>query len=567
MSNELTAPATAAFEPSLPAPIAAPISGLSPPRAGFTDGTDGTPRLSWARYRMDGLDLGGAGFGWGYGGYATGYSQYANVAHRNRPLASTISTEFIVANPTIRTVLDTLTTQAIGTGLTLSSKPDAPALGITPEEARALSHAIETKWTGWANNPLEADSAGRHTLHEIAAAAFMCWLTTGEMFVAFDWRRTRDARTATKVALLSPNMIDSRSQEDGDLRVFQGIAFDKRGRMVGVYMRRPTLGSTVTAAPSLLVPLRTGWGRSKLLFHLDLIQPGQVRGLSPIVAALTSAHERSMLQELTVAGTALQNTFALTVESSLPPAAAMRGLEVDDRASGAWEAGLELREQWYNAAKIQIEPGVVNHLAPGDALKMNRPQALTSHYADFEKSLTREAARAAGAMVEDVSGDFSQTSFSASRLAAELPHRINLRRRKAIAERFYREAFACWLEEQIETGEIELPSHAKSFQEAKDAYCACTWKGAGKVSADPYKDVMATEKALELGLTTLEEALSERGLDLETTIAQRKAEREMLEKAGLIGQPVYQANVQTRVMDEEDEDGAPAQRNAPKRKN
>ena len=91
-----------------------------------------------------------------------------------------------------------------------------------------------------------------------------------------------------------------------------------------------------------------------------MIQPGQVRGLSPIVAALTSAHERSMLQELTVAGAALQNTFALTV-SSLPPAAAMRGLELDDRASGAWEAGLELREQWYDAAEIQVSPGVVNH--------------------------------------------------------------------------------------------------------------------------------------------------------------------------------------------------------------
>lgn len=552
------------MENSNSAPAAAPL-GLSPPRAGFTDGTDGTPRLPWARYRLDGLDLGAGG--WGYGGYGTGYSQYANVAHRNRPLASTISTEFIVANPTIRTVLDTLTTQAIGTGLTLSSKPDAASLGITPDEARALSHTIETKWTAWAGNPLEADSAGRHTLHEIAAAAFMCWLTTGEMMVAFDWRRTRDAKTATKVCLLSPSMIDSRSQEDGNLRVFQGVAFDKRGRMVGIYMRRPTLGSTVTPAPSLLVPLRTAWGRSKLLFHFEMIQPGQVRGLSPIVAALTPAQEREMLQELTVAGTALQNTFALTVESALPPPAAMRGLEVDDRASGAWAAGLEARGEFYSQARIQVEPGVVNHLAPGDSLKMNRPQALTSHYGDFDRSLVRGTARAAGAMVEDISGDFSQTSFSASRLAAELPHRLNLRRRRAIAERLYRETFFCWLEEQIETGEIEVPSHAKAFQEAKDAYCACTWKGAGKVSADPYKDVMATEKALELGLTTLEDALSERGLDLETTIAQRKAERELLEKAGLIGQPTYQANVQTRVMDDEDEDAAPAKRNAPKRKN
>ena len=269
-----------------------------------------------------------------------------------------------------------------------------------------------------------------------------------------------------------------------------------------------------------------------------------------------------MLQELTVAGTALQNTFALTVESSLPPGGGGARIEVDDRASGVWETGLELREQWYDAAKLHLSRRRQSSRARAEVREeVNRPQALTSHYADFERSLAREAARAAGAMVEDVSGDYSQTSFSASRLAAELPHRIDLRRRKIIAERVYREAFACWLEEQIETGKIEIPSHAKPFWGAKGAYCACKWTGKGKVSADPYKDALAIEKELELGLTTLEEALSEQGLDLETTIAQRKAEREMLAAAGLVGQPIYQANVQTRVMEGEESEDAPKRKN------
>ena len=266
MANELT---MAPEGVPLPAPAASrPAASQRAPRGLHRRHRRDAAPL-WARYRMDGLDLSGAGWGWGYG-YASGYSQYANVAHRNRPLASTISTEFIVANPTVRTVLDTLGGQALGTGLTLSSKPDPAEIGISADEARDLAHVIETKWAAWAADPLEADSAGRHSFHEIAAAAFMSWLTTGEMLVAFDWRRSALSRTATKVALLSPNMIDPRSQEDGALRVFQGIAFDRRGRMVGVYLRRPTLGSTVTAAPSLLVPLRTGSrGRSKLLFHFE----------------------------------------------------------------------------------------------------------------------------------------------------------------------------------------------------------------------------------------------------------------------------------------------------------
>src|SRR5581483_1552205 len=119
--------------------------------------------------------------------------------------------------------------------------------------------------------------------------------------------------------------------------------------------------------PSLLVPLRTAWGRTKLAFGFEIIEPGQVRGLSPIVAALTSAQERAMLQEITVAGQALQNTFALSIESAMPRREAIDSLAVDDRESGAWDARyLALRRDWYTAAKVEAQPGLVNHLAPGD---------------------------------------------------------------------------------------------------------------------------------------------------------------------------------------------------------
>ena len=85
----------------------------------------------------------------------------------------------------------------------MSSKPDAAALEISADEARDLAHVIKSKWAAWAGDPLEADSAGRHTFHEIAAAAFMSWLTTGEMLVAFDGAglRCRGRRPGRRVAV------------------------------------------------------------------------------------------------------------------------------------------------------------------------------------------------------------------------------------------------------------------------------------------------------------------------------------------------------------------------------
>jgi lambda family phage portal protein len=182
---------------------------------------------------------------------------------------------------------------------------------------------------------------------------------------------------------------------------------------------------------------------------------------------------------------------------------------------------------------VQLQPGVISHLAAGDKLKLHRSESPNSTYDSFDKSLSREAAKSAGSSAEDASGDYSQTSFSASRLAMELPSRINDRRRAAIVKPFYQTVFASWLEEQMETGAIKLPDGAPEFWEAKDAYSNAVWRGKGKPTSDPLKTAQADVLELESGLTTLEAKLGERGLDFEEVIAQRKSEREALEAAGL----------------------------------
>lgn len=154
-------------------------------------------------------------------------------------------------------------------------------------------------------------------------------------------------------------------------------------------------------------------------------------------------------------------------------------------------------------------------------------------YSDFDKSLAREAAKAAGLSYEDLSGDYSSTSFSASRLALELSSRINKRRRAAIVETFYQNVFVAWLEEAIETGRIELPKGAPAFWEARDAYMQSAWRGEGKPVADPYKQALADILEIENGLSTLSDKLGERGLDFEEVIAQRAAEKTQLEALGL----------------------------------
>jgi lambda family phage portal protein len=277
------------------------------------------------------------------------------------------------------------------------------------------------------------------------------------------------------------------------------------------------------------------------VLHLfDLILPGQLRGVPPLIAALTAAQGKATLREYTMAGALVQSMFCATVESDLPNA--LKGLDSGEGGIPGFDAApkgtdplawLAAHGAYYGEKGISLNPGQVNHLMASDKLKLHRSETPNATYQPFDMSLNREAAKAAGASYEDVSGDYSQTSFSASRLALDLPSRINDRRRKSIAERFYNGVFRAWLEEACETGIVKLPNGAPAFWECPDAYSAAVWRGKGAAVADKLKNAQADILEIENGLSTLDEKLGERGHDFEEIVAQRKAEREQLEAAGL----------------------------------
>jgi lambda family phage portal protein len=515
---------------ALPSTALAPISGVSSAQMGFQDGTDGKPSLTWSRYQ--GSPRFTAGFGPWYG--APG----AEISYE-RAVAASVTTDLLTSNTAVATLVENFSVYAIGDGLTLSARPNHEALNISPEAARALSHEIETKWALWAKNPVECDASQRHNVHQLATASFKSWLLTGEGAFLMDWRKGNGALTNTKVKLIDPRQIDqsiTRVTDDGC--ILQGIQFDKFGRWVGYWIRPFVLGNFSMAPQPVFVAARTPWGRARAMHIFDLLVPGQARGLSPLIAALSPAHSKATLREFTLASAFIQSMTATTIESDMPTRQAFGQFQVNDTLQGytdgaSPEAWLAARGAFYGEAKVQLQPGVISHLAQGDKLKLHRSETPNATYDAFDKSLLRETAKAAGSSAEDMSGDFSKTSFSAAKLAYELPSRINDRRRMAIVRPFYQTVFESWAEEQFETGAIKLPRGAPEFWEAKDAYCNAVWRGKGKPSSDPLKTAQADILELENGLSTLEIKLGERGLDFEEIATQRKHERELLEAAGL----------------------------------
>jgi lambda family phage portal protein len=516
--------------PSPDAPNSLSASFEQAPRADFTTATNGAePRLAWARSTH------GAGFSFSDGGLWS--LNMGGRTARDAALASRVSNDLATSNAPIATLLLNLTTQAIGTGLTLSSKPRADEIGVTPEQARDLSNQIETKWAAWAGNPLECDIAGRFDVHQMAGAFYRNWLLNGESLATLEWLALRDAKTKTKVNVLDISQLDrSITRSENGRNIIQGVAFDQHGRVAGYMLRPLPLGAQRSAPQATYVEGFTSWGRCKVIHAFQFDDPRQVRGLSPLTGALTPAKEQDTLAEFTLGKALIDTSFTTTIESSLPTSVALDSLSVNDRAGGiASTVGewLDSHEQFYSKAKITPQVGTVTHLMPGDKLMQHESESPSNNFDAFDKSLLRKTAKAAGAAYEDISGDYADTSFSASRLATALPHEINLRRRKDIAERFYRAVFKAWLEESIATGTIKLPAGARDFYVAKDAYCSARFLGKGRVSPDEKKTREATILGLETGLISLTEAYAEDGKDFEAQMETLQHEKQYLESVGL----------------------------------
>jgi lambda family phage portal protein len=526
----------------LPAPAAPPVVpaspnmsrmfNMTPVKASFMDSNSalGERKLVWASNPVAAT-----------GGFFEGgiWAVNAGGRHaRDQALASRVTHAFSTQNPIIATLLLNLPVAAIGGGLTLSSKTRASALGISDKEARALSDQIEAVWSAWANSALESDLTGRNDVHQLASAAFRQYLASGECLALIEWKEVSHARTRTKIQLLDSSQLDRTfTKQEGGFKFVNGVGFDKDGRVAAYAIRQLDLGETNKTPEIKIVPARTSWGRQKVIHLFENIDPRAVRGLSPLTPSLTSAAEADTLGELEIAKGLLHAGAVFNIQSDMPTDKASDMLSVDDAKSGIPVAQnlstwLDAKEAYYSKAKIGVRSGQVFHTLPGERLDLVESKAPSGLFADVDAALVRKAALAAGSSYESVSGSYKDTSFSASRLATALPHEVNLKRRKDIAEAFYKACFAAVMEEFVALGDIVLPNGV-DFYEHREALLNCRFLGKGRVSPDELKTANAQIRRLENGLASLTEIAAEDGADLESRMEALIAEREWMQSVGL----------------------------------
>jgi lambda family phage portal protein len=361
---------------------------------------------------------------------------------------------------------------------------------LTPKEIEI----IKEEWKAFSEST-ECDWNGNMYMGGIQSLAMRTQSVQGEAFVL----RQRDSKSRIpfKLQVLPPHMIDSQKntyqikQRDGNF-VVQGVEFDSRGRKVGFWIFDSDPKSEYTLKiESKFVPADD----VLQVFYQDF--PEQVRGVPNGVPAMLNMRD---LDDYEDAQLLLQKVSACHVGVTTRPEDPDNTKKYDD----------------YD----HIEPGMMQHLAPGEEITFNSPPTPGS-YSEYVSKNQQKNASGFGITYEQLTGDMSNVNFSSGRMGwIEAQRQVEDWQYNMFIPQFCDKVWKWFIEGLIARGTINKKAGAE-------------WTPQGREMIDPVKEMTGLILELKSGLISWTEACKRRGYNPEALLEQIKTDREAFKKLGI----------------------------------
>lgn len=420
---------------------------------------------------------------------------------------------------------------AVGVGWRLSMRVNGELLGFTPEDTLALNRQIERVWQEYAYGPgFEMDAQRQLTFGGLLRAAVGQWFVDGETFAHVEWSPGQLASSwGTRLNLIDGDRVSNpfgtqdgtRTEFGGELRA--GIERDlATGAPIAGWVRdrHPNdVAARMTLGAWQRIPRWTDWGRPQFLHMFDRERPGQSRGVSQLAAVMSDLKSLRKFSDATLENAILQALMLGAVKSNGGPGAVSEALSADDAKS--FEAA---RASYYGGNVVDMNGVQLVVLPNGDELQLHQQGREVASFEGFTRAVIRRVSAAVGATYEEVSMDYSTTNYSSARAAMIHAWMETLHAQTMTRDQIVQPHFSAWMEEAIETGRIELPAGAPSYEEARAAYTRCRWIAPGRGYIDPTKEIDAAAKRMALCLSTAEDEAADQGNDWEEMAEQRARE-------------------------------------------
>lgn len=426
----------------------------------------------------------------------------------------------------------------------LSYKPRWRRLGITDEDARAFADDVEAWWMEYAEDPIGCwlDAERKRTATMMVREAVGTHTRLGEVTAAAEWISRPGTSMRTAVRMVSPKRVSNPNRQRDTGRLRGGVEFDQYGAATAYHVRQFGNGGlgmgTGYGNDWRRVEREAANGRLKFIHVFEPTEDGQARGANQFLAVLEQSHMLPKLQHTKLQNAIVNAMYAATIESEMGTEAAMEiiGADGNDASKVAANIGRYMMaiNSFHSGSALKMNGVRVPHLWPGEKLHLQTSGNVDNGFTDLESSILRWMSAGLNVPYEPFARDYRQSTYSSARASMMEGWRYYMGRRKVIASRFATHLFVLAFEEALQRRELTLPRRAtRGFYEARAAWCACEWIGAGRLAIDGLKEVKEAVLRIESGLSTYEKELALMGEDYQETFAQQVREMQERREAGL----------------------------------
>lgn len=407
---------------------------------------------------------------------------------------------------------------------------NAVGVGIKPS-ARLVrgpeKRALQALWQAWTD---EADAEGLTDFYGLQRRVARETFIAGEVFVRLRVRRAEDGLLVPlQLQMLPAEMLPlSNSTAANGNEIRQGIEFDRIGRRAAYHFLRRHPGDSTDAGragETVRVPA------DEVIHVIDPVEAGQLRGVSRFAPAVVKLFLLDLYDDAELDRKKVAAMFAMFVTSYgdqvLPPAE-------DD---------------------IELAPGQVVSLRPGEDVKVADPAESGSTYEPFQYRTLLQVSAALGIPYPFVANDMVKGNFSNSRLALmEFRRKVEAWQHSVMVFQLCRPVWQRWADLAAVAGAMPVAGYERRRPEV----LAVDWLPPRWAWVDPLKDISAEIAEIEAGLKSRTQAASERGYDVEELDAEIAEERARAAELGLdfrrAGSPAAAPGGGGAAPDEEDED-------------
>lgn len=446
------------------------------------------------------------------------------------------SRDLFMNGPIGRAAINTNVTNVIGPGLKLNARIDAEFLGLTEDEADEWEQQVEREFELWAESK-HCDALRINDFYDMQTIAFLGCLLNGDAFCIFKRKEEPWLPYSLRLHLIEADRvstpwenttignIEGKNKKNGN-RIISGVEIDKEGAIEAYWICN-------IYPQSMVVNQKKEWerieafgretGRPNILHLMHAERAEQRRGVPYLAPVIESLKQLTRYTEAELMAAVVSGFFTVFIKTEGP--------------SNEMPLGGMMREEDKMASDdptvYEMGYGAINVLNPGEDIEIASPNRPNSQFDAFVNSMTRYIGAALEIPQELLQKAF-QSSYSAARAALLEAWKMFRIRRAWIAKEFCQPIYEEWLAEAVAIGRIKAPGFF-SDPAIRRAWCQAEWNGPAPGQIDPYKEVQAAEKRIEIGLSTRErETIEITGGDYDRNIKQLARENQQLREAGLI---------------------------------